>query len=152
MIQEKQSGTRGADQKKSFSDYTKRHQERIRRQLATDCETSLSFLDTYDFVATEVKVFNFATDQFETFRLVESDRESSGVSSESCNKDIDQINLLLYTKDRFGLSNQAYHELLMAWRAKNFPGHTKLRKEYKKLTRSGTCSKNLATQWVSSTV
>ena len=39
-IQRKPSGTRGADQKKSFSDYTKRH------QLATDCGTSLSFLDT----------------------------------------------------------------------------------------------------------
>ena len=45
-IQRKQSGTRGADQKKSFSDYTKEHQERIRRQMAIDCETSLSFLDT----------------------------------------------------------------------------------------------------------
>ncbi len=28
-------------------------------------------------------------------------------------KDIDCINLLLYAKDRFGISNQAYHELSM---------------------------------------
>lgn len=55
-----------------------------------------------------MKVFNFSTDEFETFHLVDSSMENPVVGSE---EDKDIINLLLYTKDRFGLSNQAYHEL-----------------------------------------
>ena len=78
-----------------------------------------------------MKVFNFATDQFETFRLVESDRESSGVSSESYNKDIDQINLLCTPK--IDLACQIKHIMNYEWCAKNFPDHTKLRKEYNTL-------------------
>lgn len=109
-MQREQTGTRGADKKKTFGDYTKKHQQRIRGQLKTDCENSLTFLGIHDFVATEVKVFNFSTDEFETFHLVDSGMENSVVGIE---EDKDIINLLLYTKDRFGLSNQAYHELSM---------------------------------------
>ncbi len=54
-----QSGTRGVDRKKQLKNYSKRHQKRIQTQLASDCDTMLSFFDIYDFVATEVKVFNF---------------------------------------------------------------------------------------------
>lgn len=91
-----QAGTRGPDQNKNFCDYTKRHQERIRGLLKSDCENSLTFLGIHDFVATEVKVFNFSTDEFETFHLVDSILENSVASEE----DKDIINLLFFTKDR----------------------------------------------------
>jgi hypothetical protein len=39
--------------------------------------------------------------------------EYAGTESKESDKDIDRINLLLYTKDRFGISNQAYHEVPM---------------------------------------
>lgn len=42
-MQREQTGTRGPDKKKKFCDYSKRHQERIRGQLKTDCENSSTF-------------------------------------------------------------------------------------------------------------
>ena len=112
-MQRQQSSTRGPDKWKTFSDYSKRHQERIRQQLTYDCETNLAFLGLHDFVATEVKVFNFSTEEFESFHLVEKPIEHSDADSKKFDKDIERINLLLYTKDRFGTSNQAYHEVAM---------------------------------------
>lgn len=49
---------RGPTKNKTFSDYNKRHQSRVRRQLISDCETSLSFLGLHNFVATKVEIFN----------------------------------------------------------------------------------------------
>lgn len=129
-IQRQQTGTRGPDRHKSFSDYAKRHQKRIRAQLTTDCETGLSFLGTFDFVATEVKVFNFSTNESEVFHLTEElDMENSvNVSAEN-----DYINLLLYTKDRFGISNQAYHELSMV--CQEMPRSCKIKDRIKEINK-----------------
>ena len=63
--------SRGPDKNKSYCDYSKKHQKRIKDQLAVDCGTALSFLGLYDFLPTEVKVFNFATEQYDTLMLVD---------------------------------------------------------------------------------
>ena len=39
-MQREQAGTRGPDRNKKFCDYTKRHKERIRGLLKSDCENS----------------------------------------------------------------------------------------------------------------
>lgn len=130
-MQRKQSASRGPDKRKAFNDYTKRHQERIRRQLSSDCEKSLSFLGLHDFVATEVNVFNFSTEKFESFHLVEPAMENAGAESKESDKDIDRINLLLYTKDRFGISNQAYHEVAMV--CKDMPRSYMIKDRIKKI-------------------
>ena len=40
----------------NFVDYGQRHQTRVRKQMVTDCETSLSFLGLHNFVATKAEV------------------------------------------------------------------------------------------------
>ena len=39
--------------------------------------------------------------------------KNAGAETKESDKDIDRTNLLLYTKDRFGISNQAHHEVAM---------------------------------------
>lgn len=134
-MQRQQSGTRGPDRNKSFDDYSKRHQDRIREQLRSDCETSLSFLGLYNFVANEVKVFNCSTEEFETFNLVKNPDEQNTPETVV---EIDYINLLLYTKDRFGISNQAYHELSMV--CKEMPRSCKVKDRIKEINRKWNLS------------
>ena len=95
--------------KKKFNDYSKHHQKRIKNQLKEECQTTLSFLGLYNFVATKIEVLNTETNQYETFNLVgegelpftESDPKALN------NDDIDNINMWLYLKDKFNISNEA---------------------------------------------
>ena len=64
-------GQRGPNKNKKFADCTKQHQARIRRTFKEDCQSALSFLGLYDFVATKVEIFNNDTQQYETISLVE---------------------------------------------------------------------------------
>ena len=78
--------------------------------MATDCETSLSFLGLHNFVATKVEIFNENTQEYETITLVDKeDIQTSSRTETRTDEEIDEINLLLYTKERFNISNEAYH-------------------------------------------
>ncbi|CAB3985371.1 Hypothetical predicted protein [Paramuricea clavata] len=57
--------------------------------------------------------------------------ENAGTESKEFDKDIDHINLLLYTKDRFGISNQPYHEVPMI--CKDMPGSYMIKDRLKKI-------------------
>ena len=132
MKLQKKEKTRGFAKKKSFSSYSRRHQSRIRKQMVTDCETSLSFLGLHNFVATKVEVFNENTHEYETITLV--DEENIHHSSQTevlTDQDIDEINLLLYSKERFNVSNEAYHELSMI--CKDLPRSWKVQERIKAL-------------------
>lgn len=70
--QQRRQSTRGSSKSKTrFSDYSKRHQLRIRRQMVQDCEVSLAFLGLHNYVATKVEVFNENIQEFETINLVD---------------------------------------------------------------------------------
>ena len=56
--------------KEKFNDYSKHHQQRIKNQLKEECQTTLSFLGPYNFVATKIEVLNTVNNQYETFNLV----------------------------------------------------------------------------------
>lgn len=121
---------RGPAKKKSFSDYSKRHQSRIRKQMITDCETSLSFLGLHGFVATKVEIFNENSNEYETLTLVDEENIQTSSQTETLTDgDIDEINLLLYTKERFNISNEAYHELSMI--CKDLPRSWKVQERIK---------------------
>ena len=55
--QRRQNTSRGPSKSKTFLEYSKRQQSRIRKQMVGDCEMSLTFLGLHNFVATEVEVF-----------------------------------------------------------------------------------------------
>ena len=119
--------------KKKFNDYSKHHQKRIKNQLKEECQTTLSFLGLYNFVATKIEVLNTETNQYETFNLVgegelpftESDPEALN------NDDIDNINMWLYLKDKFIISNEAWHEI--AIKANDLPNIYSIKKQINEL-------------------
>ena len=54
------------------------------------------------------------TQEYETLTLVDKeDIQTSSRTETLTDEEIDEINLLLYTKERFNISNEAYHELSM---------------------------------------
>ncbi|KAJ7391238.1 hypothetical protein OS493_019369 [Desmophyllum pertusum] len=85
--------------------------------MVTDCETSLSFLALNGFVATKIEVFNHDTQEYETISLIDEEATAVSFRTETLtNEEIDEINLLLYTKEGFMISNEAYHKLSMSQR------------------------------------
>ena len=119
-------GQRGPNKSKKFSDYTKQHQARIRRGFKEDCHSALSFLGLYDFVATKVEIFNNDTQQYETISLVEEGdlQLLETEPNELTDNDIDDINMWVYLKDKFNISNEAWHELAM--KCKDMPTKYKI--------------------------
>ena len=118
---------------KKFTDYTKQHQARIRRGLNKDCHSALSFLGLYDFIATKVEVFNNDTQQYETISLVEEGELKllETEPKELTDNDIDDIDMWVYLKDKFNISNEAWHELAM--KCKDMPTKYKICKHLDKL-------------------
>ena len=79
--------------------------------MVDDCEASLAFLGLHNFIATKVEVYNENNQQYETINLINEDEIDPSSDTETItNEEIDEINLLLYTKERFNISNDAYHE------------------------------------------
>ena len=62
---QKDKKSRGPTKSKTFLDYSKKHQTRVRKQMVTYCETSLSFLGLHNFVATKVEIFNENTQEYD---------------------------------------------------------------------------------------
>ena len=119
--------------KKGFHDYTRRHQSRIRAQWKDHCSSTLSFLGLYDFIATKVEIYNVETHEYDTLQLIEEDElpltESSPMKLN--NEEIDDINFFIYIKDKFNISNEAWHELAM--KTKNVPNTYKMNKRMSEL-------------------
>lgn len=70
----------------------------------------LSFLGLYNFIATKID-----TNQYETFNLVGEGELTFTESDpkELTNDGLDNINMWLYLKDKFNISNEAWHEISM---------------------------------------
>ena len=70
--------------------------------MVTDFETSLSFLELHNFAANKTEIFNENTHEYETPTLVDEENiQTSSQTEELTYEDIDEINSLLYTRERF---------------------------------------------------
>ena len=107
--------TRGPAKNKSFKDYTNQHQCQIRKQLKEQCETALSFLGHYQFVPSRVELSNANIGEVESFSFIEDNEaaEQNEEEKEMEEVEISNLNMWLYLKDRFNISNEAWHELAM---------------------------------------
>ena len=126
-------GRRGPSKHKKFSQYTKQHQGRIKMGMKEDCRATLSFLGLYNFIATKVEVLNNETQEYETISLIE-DGELPLLDSEPkevTDRDLDDINMWIYIKDKFIISNEAWHELAM--KCKDMPTKYKIAKHINEL-------------------
>ena len=86
------------------------------------------------FCQQRLKFWNFSTGQYETFHMVEPGIQNTGSEDTLL---MDHINLL-YTKDRFGISNQAYHELSMV--CKEMPRSCKVKERIKEINKKWNLS------------
>lgn len=71
-------------------------------------------------MATKVEVFNTDTEQYDTFNLIDEEQlppEAEG--NELSDSQVDDINYWIYVKDKFSISNEAWHEL--AIKCKSIP-------------------------------
>lgn len=109
---ERKDKTRGLDKKKAFSDYLKRHQNRIKKKAKEECQATLAFLELYNYVPIKVEVLNEQTNNYETqtLNLIDEDFETPCNSPKEIN-DIDNLNTWLYLKDKFQISNEAWREI-----------------------------------------
>lgn len=77
-------------------------------------------------------MFNENTQQYETVNLLgEEEIHTSSHTETLTDKEIDEINLLLYTKERFNVSNEAYNELSMT--SKELPRSWRVQQRIKAL-------------------
>ena len=127
----KKQRSRGPQKNKTFNDYTKNHQARIRKEMKDDCQATLSFLGLYNFLALKVEVYNNETRQYETFHLLDENLQFTEDTRELADEDVDSINLWLYIKDKFHIPNEAWHELSMI--NKDIPTLYSLNKRIKNL-------------------
>ena len=86
--------------------------------MKDQCETvnQCSFLGQYEFAPSHIELCNLSTGETETFFFEENDAHSSQGSGEELKADDEQVNELnmwLYIKDKFSISNEAWHELAM---------------------------------------
>lgn len=83
--------------------------------MKDDCQATLSFLGLYNFIATKREVLNSETQQYETISVVGDDELQLMDSDpkEITDSDLDDINMWIYIKDKFNISNEALHELAM---------------------------------------
>ena len=67
----------------------------------------------YNFVATKVEVLNEDTQSYEAFSPLDGDSELelTGEQEKLDDQDIENINLMLYIKERFNISDMPWHEL-----------------------------------------
>ena len=134
--------TRGPSRTKSSSEYTKRHQRRLKQQRRENCGDSLAWLQTEGYTATELTIRNDQTGDAETIKF---DTQALLGEEEVPEEDLDKLDMTIYIKDRYNISGNAYHE--MAQLFKEMPRHYKVKDRIKELNKAwnikptpeGTC-------------
>ena len=96
----------------------------------------MSFLGLYNFIATKVEVFNNDTQEYETISWVEEGELQLLYTEpkELTDNDIDHINMWVYLKEKFNITNETWHEL--AIKCKDMPTICKICKHLDKLNAS----------------
>ena len=93
-------------------------------------------------MATKLEILNENTHKYETLTLVDEENiQTSSPTEELTDEDIDEINLLLDTKERFNISNEAYHELTMI--GKHLTRSWKIQDRVKEMNRNVLLSRDI---------
>lgn len=91
---------------KPEQEYSESHRRRLKRQRTESCSQSLSWLQDM------FTMMNSSTGKEETIKLCNEDlTELFGQSEEMSEETLDTVNMILYIKDWYNLSDGAYHEL-----------------------------------------
>ena len=96
--------------KKRWSQCSPQYQRRKRKQIAQNVQTALSFVSDEDFQHTRVELRNNETGEVV---VVNSDGQAVVPKPNRSTPNHDLVKQTLYVKERYNLSNAAYHELSM---------------------------------------
>ena len=111
IVRLKTGKTRRRSSFKVWTDYSRQHQSRKKRDLANDLQVSLmSVCENERLKPFSVEIENVDTGSRETLDLC------SGAFSKKApmtSNERDRLHSALHVKDRFSISNEAYHELSM---------------------------------------
>ena len=98
---------------------------------------ALDFLGLFDLIPTKVEFYNHIDGAYESVCLInENELESSfmhdlEVTDEITDEQLDNVHLLLYIKDKFQISDKAWHELAM--KSKDLPTSYGIKKRIQEL-------------------
>ena len=104
--------SRGPAKRKTFVDYSKRHQLEFESKLSQTVKLHFHFLG---FIILYPSKLKYSMSTLKSIRLSHwLIRITLKIHLETLtDEEIDDINFLLYAKERFNISNDAYHELSM---------------------------------------
>ena len=129
VLQEKvQNFGNSGKKRKSLDSCSESHKCLLKRKQTTSCETSLEWLELEGFIPTRLELRNVESGESHT--LILNKKMCSDLfgqaGSEASQDDIDIVNMMLFVKDKYNVSGQAYHEMRKA--CKQIPTHYKVKK------------------------
>lgn len=119
---------RGRSRTNSIDDYSARQQSRIKRQRTMSCTAALQWMNKEGYRLTKVIAIN-AKNEEEVITLNKD--IDSAVGETLVDEDRDILSMMIYVKDRFSVSGNAYHE--MAKVCKALPRHYKIKQKIAEL-------------------
>lgn len=124
-------GTRG--KRRSVEDYSERHLRRMKKKRSTSCAASLAWLHSEGYTPLKLAVLNRQSGAVDTLMLDKEACENVFGQEDISDSEMDTINMILFVKDRFHVSGQAYHELAKICKA--LPRHWKIKERITELNR-----------------
>lgn len=103
---------------------SERHLRRVKKKGTTSCVASLAWLEGENYIPLKLTVQNRQTTAVETLVLNEARMDIFG-HEHVLEHEMNTINMILFVKDHFHISGQAYHELARICKA--LPRHWKLK-------------------------
>ena len=111
-----------------IAEYSKSHQRRLIQKRTKSCETSLQWLKDHGMIPTEVTVRRVDSGEKETI-CISRDEVSDlfgAAYDEEEEYDFNRLNMMLFVKDSYNISGNAYHEF--AKLTKEMPRHYRLKR------------------------
>lgn len=113
---------------KSWCQYTRQQQYNKRKSLASSVQGALTFCEEEGFKPCSVEIENVDTGKHEVIDMASG--VCSPVAAPVCSAESDSVHSVLYIKDKFSVSNEAFHELSMV---SNLPNSSKINSLTRKL-------------------
>ena len=114
--------------RKAVSEYSPRHQRRLKKVCMESCKQSLEWMEQQGLQPLKVVAINRSTNEIETF-VVNDLPQVFG--EELTEHESDRVSMMLYIKDRYNVSGQAYQELSKV--CKEMPRHYSIKLKIREL-------------------
>lgn len=112
--------------------YSQRHERRLKKRRVEECTAALSWLEEEGLTPVKVTVMDTNLGEFRDITLRTDLERALNLTGEHMNsEEVDMISMMLYVKDKYHVSGNAYHE--MASLCRQMPRHYKLKEKISEL-------------------